>query len=674
MYLSEPWLREWVNPDLNIHQLASQLTMAGLEVESVQDNVIELSLTPNRGDCLSISGIAREVAALNNCKYNPLTIKASRQSSDIYRNILIEESTACPRYVGRIIQNVNVLCSSPLWLTEKLRHSGLRSVNPVVDVTNFVMLELGQPMHAFDNDKLSGDIQIRYAKKGEKLALLDGRDHLLLTEDTLVIADDSGAIALAGIIGGLPTAVTAHSKNIFLESAFFTPQAIVGKARRYNLHTDASHRFERGVDYQIQQQAVVRATQLILDICGGKPGQVVERLAVAQLPQPKEIYLRRNQIERVLGINLTDSKIITIISSLGMRIEAKDHGWRVMPPSFRFDIEIEADLIEEIARVYSYDKIPVQIPRTYMQLNRGNTLHTRIKKMKALLAARGYQEVITYSFVDADLQKMLNPEVSALTLQNPIGPELSVMRTSLLPGLIGAMRYNQKRQQQQLRLFEAGLIFKAEDNIAQLPAIAGVICGNINKNHWGNENRTADLFDLKKDVEVLFRLGGDKIDVDFEAFPHAALHSGQSARLSLNNQYVGFIGALHPAVRQNLEIAQETFVFELEMDAFPKRLPKIYQKISKFPSIKRDLSIIVSEDISVGDIVNSIRNIAPDVLYNIELFDIFRGKHIDLEKKSLGLSLIFQKFCGTLRDTEVDLLIEKILRKLRKEYGALLRE
>ncbi len=643
------------------------------DVLSLDDQIIELTLTPNRGDCLSIAGVAREWAAINDREFKPQLTAAPEQTSKQSREVNINEPAACPKYVGQVIEDVDVSKPTPLWLTEKLRRCGHRSINPVVDITILIMLELGQPLHAFDNDKLQGAINVKYASSDEKLELLDSQE-CELTTDTLTIADDNGVLAMAGIMGGQASAVVAKTSNIFLESAFFDPQAILGKSRKYGLHTDSSHRFERGVDFQIQKQAIDRAAQLIVEICGGKPGPIIEKLSDDDLPELRQVSLRRGQIERLLGISLADDDVLSIFSRLGMQIEVNDEGWLVTAPSFRFDIEIEADLIEEIARIYGYNNVKTQLPLAHLQLYKENELHAHIKKMRQLLVDRGYQEAITYSFVDAKILEILNPGVKALPLANPIASELSVMRTSLLPGLVGALLYNQKRQQARIRLFETGLIFKNNKELSQSPAIAGIITGNINKNQWDMKDRACDLFDLKKDIEALFELNAYKIDVKFSPIDHSALHPGQSAKIIHENQEVGFIGALHPSVQKALGLAKETFVFECELEHISKQITVKYQKISKFPSVQRDISITVAEETPIAEIMDLIGKTTPDVLYNLELFDVYRGEAIDLGKKSLALGLTFQRTSSTLTDDEVESAVGSILEGLRKEFGALLRE
>ena len=643
-------------------------------VLSLDDKIIELSLTPNRGDCLSISGVARELAVINDCELIQSAVSDTHAlSSQQSRDVIIDETAVCPRYIGRVIEGIDASEPSPLWLTEKLRRCGLRSVHPVVDVTNFVMLEIGQPMHAFDDDKLQGAVRVRYAKTDEKIGLLDGQEYVL-SADTLTIADDDGVLALAGIMGGLKSSVTESTINIFLESAFFVSRAITGKARQYGLHTDSSHRFERGVDFEIQEKAIVRATQLIIDICGGKPGEIIEKVSKDALPELKTVKLRRSQIQRLLGITLAEEDIIRILSKLGMQVEANGEGWLVTAPAFRFDIEIEADLIEEIARIYGYGNIKTQLPLTHLQLHKENEGHIHLKKIRELLVDRDFQEVISYSFVDAKTLDILNPGVPALPLANPIASELSVMRTSLLPGLVGALLYNQKRQQTRIRLFETGLIFKNSQKLTQTSTIAGIITGNINNNQWAEKDRSSDLFDLKKDVEAIFDLNGNKTGVNFSFIEHPALHPGKSSRIIFNNQEVGFFGALHPSVQKVLGLGKEVFAFEIELKHISEQIVAKYKKISKFPSVRRDISLIVGEEVLISEIMHLISKTALDVLYNLELFDVYRGEAIDLGKKSLALGLTFQRTSSTLTDDEVGLAMATIMENLRKEFGALLRE
>lgn len=647
------------------------------DILALDDHIIELSLTPNRGDCLSIVGVARELCAINGKQFiakeivRQPTVRAKKCSK--VRDIIIDELSVCPRYVGQIIEGVDAGSPCPLWLTEKLRRCGLHSVNTLVDISNYVMLELGQPLHCYDNDKLQGAVRVRYAKSGEKFLSLDNQ-HLSLSSETLVIADDRHVISAAGIIGGQDSAVSDTTDNIFLESAFFDPQVISGRARQYGLRTDASHRFERGVDFDLQKKAIIRAVQMIVDICGGRPQAIVDKTLKRFLPKRQKIKLRREQIERVLGIKQADKDITKILSGLGMQLASHQQGWMVQPPSFRFDINIEADLIEEISRIYGYNNIATQSLLACLHLNKENDLHAHQQKIQQCLISRGFQEVITYSFVDEEILKILHPEARALKLANPIAPELSMMRPSLLPGLVNALLYNQKRQQHRIRLFETGLVFNDGDQLSQIDKVAGIMTGSAHSKQWGIDDRAIDFFDLKKDVEALLNLNQQKNSFHFVPYHYSALHPRQSAEIIYNNQSVGYIGALHPSVQSVLGIIKETFVFELKINSFLDKEIIICKKLSRFPLVKRDISITVDKKVLVADVIDFIRKTDTEILYSLELFDVYRHELIDLERKSLSFSLIFQKVSSTLTDDDVELVLEGVLEGLNKEFGALLRQ
>lgn len=662
-------------------ELADNLTL-GMELVdalNLNDQTITLSLTPNRGDCLSILGVARELSAINRCPIRfplapstELNETINTHAKQKTRNVVVQQSTTCPRYIGRIIEGVNLSRPSPLWLSERLRHCGVKSINTVVDVTNYLMLEIGQPMHAYDDDKLQGDIIVRYAYANEKLQLLDGQECTLST-DTLVIADSKVALGIAGVIGGFQSSVTHTTNNIFLESAFFTPHTILGKARQYGLHTESAHRFERGVDFKLQKNAIVRATQMIIDICGGKAHPIIENVLVTHLPQTKQIELRDKQIHRVLGINLANEEVVAILSSLGMQVEPIVAGWMVSPPSFRFDINIEVDLIEEIARIYSYNNITTQLPKSYLQLNKQNTHQNISKRVRELMVYRNFHEVITYSFVDPKLLEILNFNTGALQLVNPIAPELSAMRTSLLPGLVSVALYNQNRQQQRIRLFEIGQVFNMDQQLNQPTLIASIILGNVNKRQWAIEDKESDFFDLKQDVKALCELSA-VTNLEFKHIEHPILHLGKSAEIIADGQHLGFIGALHPSLEDILGLKKEAFIFELNLNNILEKNQLKYQKISKFPSINRDISITVPNDIPATDITDWITKIAGELLYSVELFDVYQGKTIDLDRKSLSFSLIFWRNSSTLQDQSVEVVTEVILASLEKRFNALLRE
>ena len=640
---------------------------------SLDDTVFELCLTPNRGDCLSILGIAREVMLLNQCELTIAAINAVSVSCDLIRNIHIKETTACPRYIGRVIQNVDVSAPTPFWVMEKLRRCGLRSVNVVVDITNFVMLEFGQPLHVFDNDRLCGDIIIRYADDGECLKLLNEQEYEL-SADTLLIADEKGALAIAGIMGGYDSAVSPESRNIFLESAFFNPRAIVGRARYYGLHTDASHRFERGVDPHLQNKAIERASQLILDICGGEAGRLSEQLVADKLPVNEPIILRKKRIQRVLGMTVTEHEVMGIMQRLGMQIATVFQGWRITAPSFRFDLAIEADLIEEIARIQGYDNIPTKILESSFHLHSTHNIHEQTKRIRHLLMFHDYQEVITYSFVSQDLQQSLDPEGIPLILENPITPELSAMRTSLLPCLITALQYNLKRQCSRIRLFEVGLVFSGGDKITETPVVGGLICGNISGKQWAIKDREGDFFDLKKDVENLISYSIPIEKVEFRPFLHSALHPKQAAQIIIKGQKRGFMGALHPLIRDSLQINQPVFFFELSLQALVEHETPVYSQISRFPSIRRDISLLVAAETPVADIIKSVWQAAPTELTKLELFDVYYGENFDIAKKSLALGLTFEGYSRTLTDIEVESLLSSIVGQLCRNFGATLRE
>lgn len=639
------------------------------------DTVLDVALTPNRGDCLSIQGIAREVAVINQCPLNKLQIDSISPVQKITRHVHLEAGKGCPCYAGRRIAAVNNSKQTPLWLQEKLQRAGVRSINPVVDITNYVMLELGQPMHAFDDGALQGDIHVRYGRAGEKLTLLDGQ----ICEpdaDVLVIADDERPQAMAGVMGGLDSAVTDKASSLFLESAWFEPQAISGVARRYGLHTDSSHRFERGVDYTLQVTAIERATRLILDICGGEPGPVIESKNAPDLPVRTAISLNDTAIERLLGITVPADRVTLILESLGMRVESQNSGWQVTPPAWRFDITIEADLIEEIARITGYDNIPARPPRADLVLFSSNDQQALLAKLRHLLVHRGYQEAITYSFVDDQLQQLLDPGTGGIALANPIASDLAVMRTSLWPGLVTALQHNSKRQQSRIRLFEHGLIFRQQDDsISQIPVISGVICGNTYQKQWDIKDKGSDYFDIKGDVEeILATAGIGRVEVAFAPSAHAALHPGKAAEIIYDNQVIGKLGELHPGVQSKLDIHQPVYVFEIEISRISAQITPKYQKISKFPLVRRDIAILVDEGVKVADVECCIRETALNYLVNLELFDVYQGEGIDLGKKSLALGLTFQGSSSTLTDEEVEAIMGDILNQLHSKLGGILRE
>lgn len=643
----------------------------------LNDFSIEVDLTPNRADCLGIRGIAREIGVLNQVEVCKPQIDAVESTHNESRQIVLDAAQSCPRYLGRVIRNINLSVSSPIWMQEKLRRSGVRSIDPVVDVTNYVLLELGHPMHAFDNDKLVGDVVVRMASQGESLTLLDGNKVELL-DNTLLIADENKALAMAGIFGGLDSGVTAQSKNIFLESAFFAPDAIMGKARQYGLHTDASHRYERGVDPQLQRVAMERATQLLLNIVGGEAGPIVEGVDETSIPKTANVTLRRDRLNRVLGIHIESDKVTDILQRLGLEVDVQGEKWVTKVPTYRFDINIEEDLIEEIARVYGYNNIPEVAPTAKLKMSVHKEQKLDLDGLKLSLVNREYQEAITYSFVDPKIQMQLFDGIQGLILPHPISVDMSAMRINLWPGLLQAVSNNQKRQQSRVRLFETGLRFVPDSSqpklVRQEQVIAGVIAGNRSEEHWDKEDNTVDFFDLKADVEALLSVTANAGAFRFEKASHSALHPGQTAAVYLNDVLVGMLGAIHPKFEKLLGLNGRTFVFELQIEAMGlKKLPEA-KEISKFPANRRDIAIVVEEDKVVGEILSYIEKFGENQLVGLNLFDVYRGKGIEAGYKSLAISLTLQDTTRTLEESDIQALVDGILSQLSERFGASLRD
>ncbi len=789
MKISENWLREWANPELNTDELVSQLTMAGLEVDSVEsaapdftsvvvaevlgceqhpdadrlnvcqvndgsgqtvqvvcgaknvreglkvafaqvgadlpgfkikkaklrgvesfgmicsekelqlsdnaegimelpsdattglslidylqlnDTLIEIDLTPNRGDCLSIAGVAREVYANNEISLiQHETDEITVQIEDVFA-VELQNPEACPHYLGRVIKGVKADAETPLWMQEKLRRCGLRSISPVVDVTNFVMMELGQPMHGFDLDKLKGGICVRNATAGEKITLLDGSE-VECRDDTLVIADHHVPLAIAGIMGGLDSAVQDETRNIMLESAFFTPSLIAGKARSYGLHTDSSHRFERGVDPDLQLKALQRATELLIDIVGGQAGPVMEQISDVNMPQYPEINLRHHRIERLLGIPVSVEQIENILHKLEMSVTAQQNGWSVSAPSYRFDINIEADLIEEIGRIIGYNNIPGTKEAAHVSMASFSEKAVTENQLRDTLVSHGYHEAITYSFVSPELQQILHPNQATLSLANPISSDMSEMRTRLLPGLVQAVQHNLNRQQPRIRLFETGLCFiPAEDELIQRSHIAAVITGLSESESWVGSKQVVDFFDIKGHLQNLMNLANPQA-FEFRVSENEILHPGQSADVYFDGNLAGFVGALHPAVLKNLDIEQSLFVFELETKGLTQAALAEFQELSKFPSIRRDLALIVDDDIPVQQLINTVNEIKSEIIQDVFVFDVYTGKEVIINRKSIALGLILQGFSRTLTDKDVDKTVSHVLQILEKDHNAVLR-
>ena len=642
----------------------------------LDDTILEVELTPNRGDCLSVLGLAREVAALTAAKLRPWRARPVAARTKRAHPIVLAAPTDCPRYCGRVIEGIDPEAVTPLWMRERLRRSGVRAIHPVVDVTNYVMLELGQPMHAFDLARLAGEIRVRHAAAGETLELLDGR-RVEVPAGALLIADAEKPLALAGIMGGAGSGVEACTRDIFLESAWFRPLAVARTARALGLQTESSYRFERGVDPALARQAIERATALLVEIAGGRPGPVLERTVRQKLPAAKPVRLRLARLERVLGTPLARrARVRAILSRLGMRPKAAKDGFTVMPPSYRFDLRIEEDLIEEVARIEGYEKIPAARPRIAVAPPGETETRLAVARLRALLADRDYHEVITYSFVDPKLESLLAPGQPACRLANPLSPEMAVMRTSLWPGLLQAVIYNLNRQQTRIRLFEIGRRFRpvGEGDAEERAALGGVVTGEVWPRQWGAPNRPADFFDVKGDVEALLALGGRGAEaVRFQPAAHPALHPGRSAEILSNGVRIGWLGELHPRVRDQLEIAQPVLLYELDLDALcSARLP-VFEPISRFPAIRRDLSVDLPEAVPASSVLEKVRDLAGNLLVNLELFDEYRGEGIDYGRKSLTLALTFQDSSRTLKETEVEAVMAKVVSGLEAGIGARLR-
>jgi phenylalanyl-tRNA synthetase beta chain len=631
----------------------------------LEDISIDIELTPNRGDCLGVEGIAREVGVLTRTEITKLDCSpVAAIISDTFP-IEINVPNACPRYVGRVIKNINADAPTPLWMQERLRRSGLRSISAIVDVTNYVLLELGQPMHAFDLASLSGGIQVRMARAGESLTLLDEQT-VQLDEQTLLIADNQQPLAMAGVMGGLASAVTLTTQDIFLESAFFTPEAISGTARRYGLHTDSSHRFERGVDPQLQKRAMERATALLLEIVGGKSGPIIE--LAEKLTAAPTIELRASRIERLLGQKFDAAEINEILTRLGMTVMPnRELSWQVQPPSFRFDISLEADLIEELARVHGYNHLPSLKPQSRLMMY--PQPFVTLNDLQAVLVQRDYQEAITYSFVDPKLQAKLDPNADLIHLANPIASDMAVMRTTLWAGLLPALSYNQKRQQARVRLFETGLRFNKEQGL-QEKMIAGVISGTRWSEQWGVTKQPVDFYDVKADVEALLSLSSGNF---FRAGTHPALHPGQTAEIYRGEEWIGVVGALHPSLLKTLELTNPVYLFECLLAPLCETPLPQFQELSKYPSIRRDIALLVPNQVDWVQLFDCIKQSGTDMLVDCQLFDVYQGKGIKSGKKSLAISLTFQAFSRSLTDSEIETVVGQILNSLENNLEAKLR-
>lgn len=647
------------------------------EYLDLNDAVIDVDLTSNRADCLGMAGLAREVGVLNRAEVSEPSWEAVVPATEQGIDISLSAPEGCPRYLGRVVRNVNVKAESPEWMKEKLRRSGIRSIDPIVDITNYVLIEFGQPMHAFDLAKIDGKIEVRYGNGEEKLTLLDGSE-ITVPNDTLVIADNSKALALAGVFGGEYSGVGEETQDILLECAFFAPLAIMGKARKLGLHTDSSHRFERGVDPELQHKVMDRATRLVLDICGGEAGPVCEARADEFLPKAKQIVLRRAKLDKTLGHVIPDSDVVEILSRLGFAVQAEAGQWQVTTATYRFDMAIEEDLIEEVARIYGYNNIPNKAPIAALRMSDHKEAAISLKKVRGLLVARGFQEAVTYSFVDPKLQQLVHPGEKAMILPNPISSEMSAMRLSMFTGLLNAVGYNQARQQGRVRLFETGLRFvpdaNAESGVRQQAMLGAVIAGPQSDEHWSMESKTVDFFDLKGDLEAIIGLTVAGTEFSFRRATHSALHPGQCAEILRNDRVIGYIGAVHPTLEKPFGLNGKTIVFELELDALLTANLPAAQAVSRFPANRRDIAVVVDETVAAADVIKVIRKVGENQLVGVNLFDVYQGKGVEPGKKSLAIALTLQDNTRTLEEKEIAEAVETVVSALKSEFNASLRD
>ncbi|HWU84890.1 MAG TPA: phenylalanine--tRNA ligase subunit beta [Rhodocyclaceae bacterium] len=637
----------------------------------LDDKLFTLKLTPNRADCLSILGIAREVAALTGTALAAPEIKPVAPTSDKTRSVVVEASRHCPHYAGRVVSGVNAAVATPAWMVQRLARSGIRSISAIVDITNYVLLEQGQPMHAFDNARLSGAIHVRLPKAGEQLQLLNGNT-ITPDADSVLIADETRALALGGIMGGADSGVTTETTEIFLESAFFAPDAIAGKARALNFSTDSSYRFERGVDFSRQVEVLERATQLVLEICGGSAGPVVEVASPAELPLRNPVRLRLARLNKVIGMGFTREAVATQLQHLRFPWSEEDEVFLVTPPAHRFDIEIEEDLIEEIARLYGYDNIPAPAPDNSVAMLPLPEARRTPMQVRRLVAERDYQEVVNFSFVEADWERDFAANDKPVVLANPIASQMGVMRTTLIGGLVNTLSFNLKRRTQRVRVFELGRCFWRDaagiNGFAQPLRVAGLAAGPAEPEQWGVKTRAVDFYDVKGDIETLF--AGQTLR--FEKVAHPALHPGRSAKVFLSGEPVGVVGELHPEWVQKYELGAAPVVFELELAALLRMPMPAYAQVSRFPAVERDLAFVVAQETPLQSLFDVLQKAAGESVTEIRLFDVYQGKGLEEGKKSLAFRVVMQDTGRTLADADVDAVIAQLV-AAAQQFGAVLR-
>jgi phenylalanyl-tRNA synthetase beta chain len=665
--------------DSGLWELPSDASVGSdlIEYLDLNDNIIEVDLTPNRGDCLSIRGLAREVGVLNQeAVIQQACAPVAATIADKVK-VTLEAPDACARYVGRVIRGLDLSQPTPQWMQEQLRRSGVRSLGPAVDVTNYVLLELGQPMHAFDLAKIDGDIRVRMGRD-EKVRLLDDSE-VTVDTSTLVIADQDKVLAMAGIMGGAESSVGDNTSDILFESAWFNPLAIAGKARNYGKHTDSSHRFERGVDSELQVAAIERATALILDICGGNPGPVSITESAEHLPTATVIRLRDKRLSQQLGVVIATVDVDDMLTRLGLTlVERTDSASTWIAPSWRFDLAIEQDLVEEVARIYGYNNLPTSTPTMALKLEPNPENSQGISLFRAQLVSRGYQEVITYSFVDPGLQKTIEPDLVVVPLINPISADMSVMRTSLWPGLLKSAVYNLNRQQSRVRIFEVGQCFVSSDkgdvSLSQNTMLAGLLCGSRSPTGWTAGKEKVDFYDIKGDIEGLLGLTGLKGTFSFDAASHPALHPGQCAQISRNGQSVGWVGQLHPRIQSSLGIDSGVYLFQVDASKIAEVRIPIHKEVSKFPEVKRDLAFFVEAAVEAQTLIDHANSVAGDLLISLKLFDVYQSKDVENKGKSIALGLTFQHSSRTLTDEEVSQAVDRVIAELSTRCKAQLRK
>lgn len=639
----------------------------------LDDSVIEVDLTPNRGDCLGIRGLAREVSALTGKALDDMAIAALAANIEQTLDIDLNAPDYCARYLGRVIRNIDTSRTLPIAMLEKLRRAGMRSHDPIVDITNYVLLELGHPLHAFDLAALEGGIRVRLAEEGETLALLNGQQ-AVLQSNTLVIADQSKALAIAGIMGGSESAVSATTRDIFLESAWFNPVQLAGRARQYGLHTDASHRYERGVDFSLQRDAIERATRLIVDCLGAEVGPVVEVQSESHLPVRHPVQLTRTKLDQYLGSRLPEEEVTAIFTSLGFAPVFDGSQWTVTPPAARFDIAIAEDLIEEVARVYGYNQLPTRSIRADLELQPVPETAISFETAASVLVARGYREVISYTFISPELQARFSPQEPSIALQNPISSDMSDMRASLLPSLVATLQSNLNRQQTRLRLFESGLRFRLIDGqIVQQPTVAGLLYGSRHAESWTGSGERVDFYDAKGDVEAIFARAGRLTEVSFHATQHPALHPGQTAAIQVAGETVGIVGALHPELQRELDIPNSVLLFEIDRTALLASQQPHFAPLSRFPEVRRDIALVCPRELPAASLEHTVRTAAGECLQNLTLFDVYCGEHIDSSKKSIALGLTFRHASRTLNESEIVAWVDAVLAAVMNEHQAVLR-